>query len=305
MRLWLVCGLLGLLCAGCPSGNGAEPEPVPSPDPMEDDGSIRLTSWDSDGEWDDVTDDAVVPVVAGFQGGYMLRPMLRLPEDGPYAEDDAFVVTVRHKPHPDDTEPFYVAGVYQTQRLEAFAYRMNWSEVEPGLVIGPLDDLLSDEPLDDKDLLLEVQVQNVDVNMTLVRQVHLVGEMFFDSPCLAFTDNAGDSCPVAVVPQTFTVDRLTPTTHAACADAVAVTATPARDYHPHDCSQDVGADVDVGAMWSQQDWPDVFSAGCLATAGVDVGSSVDVDIALSWWSDCAAPAPRTRYSVDVDACVCR
>ena len=175
---------------GCGGGDDADPSadagPDPAPVPVE---GVSLVFYDEAGAVAPPGDDGLVPWMWGQQGGSMIRPALVL-EAGTALPPGELEVLIAHEPLPGAESSF---GVDATLGGVPF---IGTVEVEPDgrLRIGPFDDQLSWEALDDTRHLFRMTVEgtSIAVERALVLEDHRQRENpFADDPCKPFSPGLG------------------------------------------------------------------------------------------------------------------
>ncbi|MFZ4734990.1 MAG: hypothetical protein ACOYM9_03550 [Bradymonadia bacterium] len=190
--LWTVTVNLGLATAlvGCGSADGADPSadagPDPAPVPIE---GVSLVFYDEAGAAAPPGEGGLVPWMWGQQGGSMIRPALLL-EAGIDLPPGELEVLIAHEPLPGAESSF---GVDVTLGGVPF---ISTVEVEPDgrLRIGPFDDQLAWEALDDTRHLFRMTVEgtSIEVERALLLEDHRERENpFADDPCKPFSPGLG------------------------------------------------------------------------------------------------------------------
>lgn len=141
------------------------PEPIPVPDPVFSDeetplpDGVTLHAWDSFEYLGPVDDDGRLPWVWGFQGGTMIRPVLRFTTDAGVDVDRELYVYFAH--HALDGAPYHVDEDFFTR-----GYRLpGMLETDDANVfeVGPLLHQLSWDELLDTQMMVEITVEQDDV----------------------------------------------------------------------------------------------------------------------------------------------
>jgi hypothetical protein len=174
---------------GCGS-DGADPGddagPGPAPLPVE---GVSLVFYNEAGVAAPPGDDGLVPWMWGQQGGSMIRPALVF-EAGTVLPPGELEILITHEPVPGDEASF---GVDVSLGGVAFVSGVG-VEADGRLRVGPFDDQLAWEALDDTRHVFRMTVEgtSIAVERTLVLENHRTRENpFADDPCKPFSPGLG------------------------------------------------------------------------------------------------------------------
>jgi len=293
----------GLLSA-CPSGTGDPDGGEPDVGPVDGTELFDLVMWDNQATAFDVVDDAEVPLVLGFQGGFMLRPVFYVKDDAGIDEGEQFRITLTHSADPDFPDAFHVEAQYQET---SFVVQTFMDDAAGRLRMGPLNDLLSFDWLPDERMIIEARLTSDTVDAVMAYSIALVEEDFGDHPCVDYAPGLGsDTCVYATTPATFTVtSTMAGSATADCADTLVLTGDLGLPADNADAVEACAEDTIAGNMWGTSMTSDVsFNPACLSAAGIDVDSVLDIEVEFEVEGTCA-PGPYLHFTQPpAQACLC-
>ncbi|MCP4500936.1 MAG: hypothetical protein GY822_13335 [Deltaproteobacteria bacterium] len=302
LAIFLVFGSTNLACT---DGFEPEPDPIVSPEPTPEDDTFQLISWSSRGPQGEIRNSDDVELIAGFQGGYMIRPQLIVNPEAGFGEWEEFALTITHTADPADPNAFHIPDEYQVLRRSPQTYFND----EGDLVLGPFNNLVSDVFLEDERLIIDIRVQHSDIDTTLRRSLRLVAENFDESPCQAFAPGLGSGgCLYAKVPGSYRVNVVSDESPVSgCTTPVSLQGVFSPDPTLYDaidaCAKDVPYISDT--IWLDVlGAPGVYESACLAALDVVQGATPFASLEFEVEGTCS-PGPNLGWSDPrIAECVC-
>lgn len=296
--LLLVCIAASVGCAGETTGDDAEPEPAPAP------GGMTAVAWDLRGPVSDLVDGADVPWVWGFQGGTMIRPQFRFPNDSAVVGGDTVDIRIRHLDV--DGEPSPVVDGFE----EGIFIAEVWNDGS-GLVVGPFDDQLAWSPISDTTVRIEATVEASTESHSVEATVTLYdgAEDEPPHPCEEFGEVSPVNCSYIPFPGTIAVTAIVDDENAAgCNDPIQIRGTFVPDGSQsraiESCHIESQAYAEAAFDEERTAEHPTIERDCAAGLGAVEGGQLAASYVVAVTGTCN-PAPALVVDADLTACACQ